>query len=64
MKMLQRLFRFFSFRADTRSPPDISQSAIDSDEFTRLLCSRRREDLKVLAQKLSERPRTQPKTHA
>jgi len=57
MKMLKRLFQRFSqkpWRAG-RKPPTEPQlySPVDSDEFARLLTSRRPGDLKVLARKLS-----------
>jgi hypothetical protein len=56
MKMLKRLFRLSWLWQDTRKPPVYPQSTIDSDEFTRLLCSRRVEDLRILAKKLSRQP--------
>jgi hypothetical protein len=56
MKMLKRLFRLSWLRQDMRKPPVYPQSTIDSDEFTRLLCSRRVEDLRILAKKLSRQP--------
>jgi hypothetical protein len=61
MKMLKRLFQFSlkswrgkSWRAG-RKPPTEPQlySPVDSDEFARLLTSRRPDDLKILARKLS-----------
>jgi hypothetical protein len=56
MKMLKRLFQFSrnSWRAG-RKPPTEPQlySPVDSDEFARLLASRRPGDLKLLARKLS-----------
>lgn len=64
MKMLKRLFRFSRQRLDIRAtsqqqPPVTPQpySAIDNDEFARLLGSGRIEDLKILAQKLSGTPK-------
>jgi hypothetical protein len=57
MKLLQRLSRLFWRRRELRQPPVFPQSSIDADEFTRLLCSRRAEDLKTLAKKLSQQPR-------
>jgi hypothetical protein len=56
MKMLKRLFQFsrISWRVGRKpkSDPQI-YSPVDSDEFTRLLTSRRPGDLKILARKLS-----------
>jgi hypothetical protein len=60
MKMLKRLFRLSWLRRDVPKPPAYPQPAIDPDEFARLLCSRRIEDLRTLAKKLSQ----QPKAHA
>jgi len=64
MKMLKRLFQFSRARLEIRGkphkqPPNSSQaySAIDNDEFARLLGSGRVEDLKILAQKLSGTPK-------
>ena len=59
MKMLKRLFRLPWLRLDARQLPAFPQPSVDPDEFTRLLCSGRAEDLRVLAKKLSR-----PKTHA
>jgi hypothetical protein len=58
MKMLKRLFRFSWLRREAHVPvfPD---PFLDPDEFTRLLCSGRVADLRILATKLSR-----PKTHA
>ena len=56
MKMLKRLFRLSWLRQDMRQLPVYPQSTIDSDEFARLLCSRRVEDLRILAKKLSRHP--------
>lgn len=56
MKMLKRLFRLSWLRQDMRQLPVYPQSTIDSDEFARLLCSRRVEDLRILAKKLSRQP--------
>jgi hypothetical protein len=58
--MLKRLFRFSRARTEVRSTPQPSPhaySAIDNDEFARLLGSGRLEDLKILAQKLSGTPK-------
>ena len=55
MKMLKRLFRLTWLRRAARKSADVSPSAIDPDEFTRLLCSGRAEDLRMLATKLSLR---------
>jgi hypothetical protein len=60
MKLLQRLSRLFWRRRELRQSPAFPQLSIDPDEFARLLCSRRAEDLKTLAKKLSQ----QPKAHA
>jgi hypothetical protein len=49
-------FRLSWLRKDMRQPPVYPQSTIDPDEFTRLLCSRRVEDLRILAKKLSRQP--------
>jgi hypothetical protein len=57
MKMLKRLFHLPWLRREARDLPDFPQSAIDPDEFARLLCSRRVEDLRTLARKLSRQPR-------
>lgn len=56
MKLLQRLSRLFWRRQEPRQPPVFPQLSIDPDEFARLLCSRRREDLRTLAKKLSQQP--------
>jgi hypothetical protein len=58
MKMLKRLLSFsFSRRSRAvRGKPRIDQqlySPVDPDEFARLLTSRRTDDLKILAYKLS-----------
>jgi|GEM_PF-4951727 len=60
MKMLKRLFPFSRARLEIRGKPQQQPqsapqlfSAIDNDEFARLLASGRREDLKILAQRLS-----------
>jgi hypothetical protein len=56
MKMLKRLFQFSQkFRRAGRKTPTESQiySPVDSDEFARLLTSRRPGDLRILARKLS-----------
>jgi len=64
MKMLKRLFQFSRTRLDIRGkpqqPPQAAPqpfSAIDNDEFARLLGSGRLEDLKILAQRLSGTPK-------
>jgi len=60
MKMLKRLFQFSRTRMEIRGKPQPAPpaySAIDSDEFARLLGSGRLEDLKILAQKLSGTPK-------
>jgi hypothetical protein len=60
MKMLKRLFQFSRARMEIRGKPQPTPqaySAIDNDEFARLLGSGRLEDLKILAQKLSGTPR-------
>ena len=56
MKMLKRLFQFSrkSWRVGRKPPTDPQlYSPVDSDEFARLLTSRRPGDLKILARKLS-----------
>jgi hypothetical protein len=64
MKMLKRLFQFSRARVEIRSKPQSAPqsapqlfSAIDNDEFARLLASGRLEDLKILAQRLSVTPK-------
>lgn len=57
MKILRRFFRLFGQHRKARNSPAFPQPAIDPEEFTRLLCSRRREDLRTLAKKLSEHPK-------
>jgi hypothetical protein len=57
MKLLQRLSRLFWRRRELRNPPVSLQPAIDPEEFARLLCSRRKEDLRTLAKRLSQEPR-------
>jgi hypothetical protein len=63
MKMLKRLFQFsrkpwFSGKSwgIQRQPQPVTQlySALEPDEFARLLRSGRTEDLKILARKLSQ----------
>ena len=60
MKMLKRLFQFSRTRREARGKPQQQPqttpqlySAIDNDEFARLLASGRLEDLKILAERLS-----------
>ncbi len=60
MKMLKRIFQFSRTQREIRGKPQSSPhaySAIDNDEFARLLGSGRLEDLKILAQKLSGTPK-------
>jgi hypothetical protein len=57
MKMLKRLSRLFWRHREERKPPVFPEPTIDADEFTRLLCSGRVEDLRTLAKKLSQQPR-------
>jgi len=57
MKMLKRLFGLSWLRRVARKPADTSLASIDPDEFTRLLCSGRKEDLRILARRLSQRTR-------
>ncbi|UFX45621.1 hypothetical protein HAP47_0002510 [Bradyrhizobium sp. 41S5] len=57
MKMLKRLFRLTWLRRVARSPADLPPASIDPDEFSRLLCSGRRKDLRTLAKRLSQRTR-------
>jgi hypothetical protein len=57
MKLLQRLSRLFWRRPELRQPSVFPLPSIDPDEFAELLCSRRIEDLKTLAKKLSQQPR-------
>jgi hypothetical protein len=60
MKMLKHLFRLLGLHREARKPPPFPQPSLDPDEFARLLCSRRIEDLRTLAKKLSQ----EPKAHA
>lgn len=53
MKMLKRLFQSIRLRHAARKSAAASLASIDPDEFSRLLCSGRREDLRILARKLS-----------
>jgi hypothetical protein len=58
MKMLKRLLSFsFSRRSrvvrGTSRADHLTYSPVDPDEFARLLTSRRTDDLKILARKLS-----------
>ena len=57
MKMLKRLFRLTWLRRIARSSADFPPASIDPDEFARLLCSGRSQDLKILATRLSQRTR-------
>ncbi|MHC2330910.1 hypothetical protein [Bradyrhizobium sp. USDA 4454] len=57
MKMLKRLFQLTWLRRDARGSADVPPAGIDPDEFTRLLCSGRAEDLRTLAKRLSQRSR-------
>jgi len=57
MKMLKRLLRLPWLRRDARSSSALPQPSIDPQEFARLLCSGRVKDLRILAEKLSQRPR-------
>jgi hypothetical protein len=57
MKMLKRLFQLAWLRRVARKPADVPPLSIDPDEFSRLLCSGRKEDLRVLAKRLSQRSR-------
>ncbi|MBR0796470.1 hypothetical protein JQ615_13830 [Bradyrhizobium jicamae] len=57
MKMLKRLFGLSWLRRVAPKPADASPASIDPDEFTRLLCSGRKEDLRTLAKRLSQRTR-------
>ena len=59
MKMLKRLFQWPWQHRGERKPPVFPQPSVDPNEFTRLLCSGRAEDLKILAKKLSR-----PRAHA
>ena len=59
MKMLKRLLQWPWQRRGGRKPPVFPQPSVDPNEFTRLLCSGRAEDLKILAKKLSR-----PRAHA
>ncbi len=57
MKMLKRLSRLFGWHREVGQTSVFPQPVIDPEEFSRLLCSRRREDLRTLARKLSQQPR-------
>ncbi|WGR99727.1 hypothetical protein MTX26_02290 [Bradyrhizobium sp. ISRA443] len=57
MKMLKRLFGLTWLRRVARKSADLPPASIDPDEFTRLLCSGRTKDLRILARKLSQRSR-------
>jgi hypothetical protein len=57
MKMLKRLFRLSWLGQDPQTLPVHPVPSFDSDEFTRLLCSRRVQDLRILAKKLSQQSR-------
>jgi hypothetical protein len=57
MRMLKRLFRLSWLHRSSRQLPVFPQPSLDPNEFTRLLCSGRVEDLRILAKKLSEQPR-------
>jgi len=57
MKMLKRLFGLIWLRHIARESAALPPASIDPDEFTRLLCSGRTEDLRILARKLSQRSR-------
>jgi hypothetical protein len=60
MKVLRHLFRLLGLHREAPKPPVFPQPPLDLDEFSRLLCSRRIEDLRTLAKKLSQ----EPKAHA
>lgn len=58
MKMLKRLFRRLSWRhREDRDATDLLPTLVDPDEFARLIGSGRVEDLRILAQRLSGRPK-------
>ena len=57
MKMLKRLFEWTWLRRVAGKPADFPTASIDPNEFTRLLCSGRKEDLRILARRLSQRSR-------
>ncbi|KWV54892.1 hypothetical protein AS156_06295 [Bradyrhizobium macuxiense] len=57
MQMLKRLFRSIWLRRVASKSADFPPASIDPDEFSRLLCSGRVEDLRILAKKLSQRSR-------
>lgn len=59
MKMLKRLFSLFRQRPQGQQAPGLTgfpPSLMDAEEFARLICSGRVEDLRVLARKLSAQP--------
>ena len=58
MKMLKRLFaRLSRRRRENRDATDFLPALVDPDEFARLIGSGRVEDLRILAQRLSGRPK-------
>jgi hypothetical protein len=57
MKMLKRLFRLSWLGRVAGKSADFPPAAVDPEEFTRLLCSGRAEDLRILAKRLSQRSR-------
>ena len=57
MKMLKRLFKMVRQRRANLKSPSYPPLVVDPEEFARLIGSGRVEDLRVLAQKLSARPR-------
>ena len=57
MKMLKRLFRIARQRRETPKSTLYPPVMVEPEEFARLIGSGRVEDLRILAQKLSGRPR-------
>ena len=57
MKMLKRLFRIGWHRRDNLKSNLYPPLLVEPEEFARLIGSGRVEDLRILAQKLSGRPR-------
>jgi hypothetical protein len=57
MKMLKRLFLIARQRRANPKPTTYPPLLVEPEEFARLIGSGRVEDLRILAQKLSGRPR-------
>jgi hypothetical protein len=57
MKMLKRLFLLARQRRENPKSTLYPPLMVEPEEFARLICSGRVEDLRILARKLSGRPR-------